>query len=109
MSDATESDRPTYDKPVINHVGQCTTDLDLATRFYCELLGFEIERDLTVPDEAVGPLLGVEPPVGLRACTSVVVASPSSSCISTGRATRAGPNGGSTNRGSPICRCRWST
>src|SRR6478735_8474655 len=67
MNDANGSDGPTYDQPVINHVGQCTTDLDVATRFYCELLGFELERDLTVPDEAVGPLLGVEAPVGLRA------------------------------------------
>ena len=67
MNDANESDRSTYDETVFNHVGQCTTDLDLATRFYCELLGFEAERDLTVPDEAVGPLLGIEPPIGLRA------------------------------------------
>ena len=67
MNDATESERPMYDETVFNHVGQCTTDLDLATRFYCELLGFEAERDLTVPDEAVGPLLGIDPPVGLRA------------------------------------------
>ncbi|HVN49913.1 MAG TPA: VOC family protein [Acidimicrobiales bacterium] len=52
---------------MFNHVGQCTTDLDRATRFYVDLLGFEIERDLEVPDEAAGPLLGVDPPLNLRA------------------------------------------
>jgi catechol 2,3-dioxygenase-like lactoylglutathione lyase family enzyme len=55
-----------YDEPVVNHVGQCTTDLDQAQRFY-ELLGFELDRDLSLPDEAVSALLGVEPPVGFTA------------------------------------------
>ena len=54
-------------RAVFNHVGQCTTDLDRATRFYVELLGFEVERELVVPDAASGPLLGVDPPVGLEA------------------------------------------
>jgi catechol 2,3-dioxygenase-like lactoylglutathione lyase family enzyme len=52
---------------VVNHVGQCVTDLDRATRFYVELLGFEVDRRLEVPDAAAGPLLGVTPPVGLTA------------------------------------------
>jgi len=52
---------------MFNHVGQCTSDLERATRFYVELLGFEIDRDLEVPDEASAPLLGVDPPVNLRA------------------------------------------
>ncbi len=53
---------------VVNHVGQCCTDLDRSRRFYVELLGFEVERELAVPDAGAGPLLGVEPPVG---CTAV--------------------------------------
>jgi len=53
--------------PIINHAGQCTTDLDRATRFYVELLGFVVERALDVPARAVGPLLGLDPPIALRA------------------------------------------
>jgi catechol 2,3-dioxygenase-like lactoylglutathione lyase family enzyme len=52
---------------VFNHVGQCTSDLERATRFYVELLGFEVDRELEIPDEHSGTLLGLEPPVGLRA------------------------------------------
>jgi lactoylglutathione lyase len=52
---------------VLNHLGQCTTDLERSTRFYVELLGFEVARQLDVPDSASGPFLGIEPPVGLRA------------------------------------------
>lgn len=51
---------------VVNHVGQCTRDVDAALRFYVDLLGFELERDQTLPDSATSALLGVEPPVGLR-------------------------------------------
>ena len=36
-------------------------------RFYVELLGFDVERTLTVPDEAAATLLSIEPPVGLQA------------------------------------------
>lgn len=52
---------------MFNHVGQCTADLARAVAFYTELLGFEIERELVVPDESSAPLLAVEPPVGLTA------------------------------------------
>jgi len=52
-------------EPVVNHVGQATTDLALARRFYVELLGFEERRQFVVPDAAAAPLLGVEPPLGL--------------------------------------------
>jgi lactoylglutathione lyase len=55
------------DDPVVNHIGLATADLARSRRFYVELLGFVPERDLTVPDEASGPLLGVEPPVNLTA------------------------------------------
>ena len=58
---------PDDDGTVVNHVGQCVADLARATRFYVELLGFQVERELAVPDEAAAVLLGVEPPVGLRA------------------------------------------
>ena len=52
---------------IVNHIGQCTADVDRAVRFYVEVLGFRVDRTLDVPDEAAGPLLGIEPPVGLRA------------------------------------------
>jgi catechol 2,3-dioxygenase-like lactoylglutathione lyase family enzyme len=48
-------------------VGQCTTDLARAVRFYVELFGFEVERDLEIPDEGSVELLGMEPPLGLHA------------------------------------------
>jgi lactoylglutathione lyase len=51
---------------VFNHVGQCVVDLERATRFYVELFGFEVDRELAVPDAAVGSFLGVEHPLGLR-------------------------------------------
>lgn len=50
-----------------NHVGHCVGDLDRATRFYVELLGFEREDELSVPDEAVARLLRLAPPIGLTA------------------------------------------
>jgi catechol 2,3-dioxygenase-like lactoylglutathione lyase family enzyme len=50
---------------VFNHVGQCVADLERAKRFYVELFGFEVDREIAVPDAAVGSFLGVEPPVGL--------------------------------------------
>jgi lactoylglutathione lyase len=52
---------------VVNHVGLCVADVDRARRFYEGVLGFELDRELVVPDEAAGPLLSVEPPVNLRA------------------------------------------
>ncbi|MDQ2651305.1 MAG: VOC family protein [Actinomycetota bacterium] len=52
---------------IVNHVGQCVADLDRSIRFYTELLGFEVDRTLELPDAAVSTLLSIEPPVGLRA------------------------------------------
>lgn len=52
---------------VVNHVGLCVTDLDRAQRFYVEVLGFEVGRELTLPDSATATFLSVEPPVGLSA------------------------------------------
>jgi catechol 2,3-dioxygenase-like lactoylglutathione lyase family enzyme len=55
------------DGPVVNHVGLCVTDLDRSRAFYVDVLGFTLDRELTVPDEAAGYLLSIEPPVGLTA------------------------------------------
>lgn len=52
---------------LVNHVGLCCSDLEASTRFYVELLGFEVDRELTVPDAGAGPFLRIEPPVGLHA------------------------------------------
>ena len=52
---------------VMNHVGHCVVDLDRSTRFYTELLGFEVDRTLDVPDRATEALLKVTAPAGCRA------------------------------------------
>ncbi len=39
-----------------NHVGQCVTDLDRSKRFYCELFGFTLEREINPPDESSAQL-----------------------------------------------------
>ncbi len=54
-------------EPVVNHVGQVVVDLDRARRFYVEALGFEVWRELTLPDQPAADLLMVEPPLGLTA------------------------------------------
>jgi lactoylglutathione lyase len=51
----------------VNHVGHCTPDLAQAQHFYVDLLGFELDRELTPPDGPTSELLGVPTPVGLRA------------------------------------------
>lgn len=50
-----------------NHVGQCVTDLERSKRFYCELFGFVVEREITPPDEGSAQLMSLTPPVGLTA------------------------------------------
>lgn len=52
---------------VVNHVGQCVTDLARSRRFYEELLGFAFERELMVPDQPADRLLQLEAPLGLTA------------------------------------------
>jgi lactoylglutathione lyase len=52
---------------VFNHVGQCVADLERSIAFYTQLLGFEVDRTLDVPDGPASALLGVAAPVGLRA------------------------------------------
>jgi catechol 2,3-dioxygenase-like lactoylglutathione lyase family enzyme len=50
-----------------NHIGQCVSDLARSKRFYCELLGFAIERELTPPDETAAQLMSLTPPLDLTA------------------------------------------
>jgi len=54
-------------RAVVNHVGLGVTDLERAQRFYTEVLGFEVDRVLQLPDAGSGPFLGVDPPVNLTA------------------------------------------
>ena len=50
-----------------NHVGQCVTDLERSQRFYCELFGFVVEREINPPDEGSAQLLSLAPPLGMTA------------------------------------------
>ena len=50
-----------------NHVGQCVTDLERSKRFYCELLGFELDREINPPDALSAQLLGLTPPLNMTA------------------------------------------
>ena len=48
-----------------NHVGQCVTDLDRSRRFYVEVFGFEVARELQPPDQGSASLLRIDPPLGM--------------------------------------------
>ena len=50
-----------------NHVGQCVADLERSKRFYCELFGFTLEREVTPPDETSAQLMSLTPPLGMTA------------------------------------------
>jgi lactoylglutathione lyase len=50
-----------------NHVGQCVTDLERSKRFYCELFGFSLEREIAPPDETSAQLMSLTPPLGMTA------------------------------------------
>jgi catechol 2,3-dioxygenase-like lactoylglutathione lyase family enzyme len=50
-----------------NHVGQCVTDLERSKRFYCELFGFTLEREITPPDESSARLMSLTPPLAMTA------------------------------------------
>ena len=52
---------------VVNHLGHCVTDVDRARRFYEEVFGFVLERELVLPDQPTAKLLRITPPLGLRA------------------------------------------
>ncbi len=50
-----------------NHIGHCVTDLARAQRFYTELFGFSLEREMAVPDQPADRLLRIDAPLGMRA------------------------------------------
>ena len=50
-----------------NHLGHCVSDLARARRFYEELLGFEVERELHPPDDPSSTLLRLQQPLGMTA------------------------------------------
>ena len=52
---------------MFNHVGHCVTDLDRSRRFYEQLLGFELDRVLDIPDSPTDQLLQIESPLGMTA------------------------------------------
>ena len=53
--------------PAFNHVGHCVTDIDRSERFYVDVLGFSVDRSLTVPDDPSAQLLRIAKPVNLTA------------------------------------------
>lgn len=50
-----------------NHLGHCVTDLAASRRFYEELLGFTVERELHPPDDPSSTLLRLPKPLGMTA------------------------------------------
>jgi catechol 2,3-dioxygenase-like lactoylglutathione lyase family enzyme len=56
------------DRVVVNHLGQCVTDLARSRRFYEQVLGFEFWREIHPPDTGSAQLLGLDPPLGMTAC-----------------------------------------
>jgi catechol 2,3-dioxygenase-like lactoylglutathione lyase family enzyme len=44
------------------------TDLARSKRFYCELLGFTLDREINPPDEGSAALLSLTPPLAMTAC-----------------------------------------
>jgi catechol 2,3-dioxygenase-like lactoylglutathione lyase family enzyme len=55
------------DGVVFNHLGQCVTDLARSKRFYCELLGFTLDREINPPDDLSARLLGLTAPLAMTA------------------------------------------
>jgi len=55
------------DGVAFNHLGHCVTDLARSRRFYVELLGFEVERELHPPDDPSSTLLRLPKPLGMTA------------------------------------------
>jgi lactoylglutathione lyase len=53
---------------VMNHLGQCVTDLERSRTFYEEALGFTFWRILELDDEPSNQLLRLQTPMGFRAC-----------------------------------------
>jgi catechol 2,3-dioxygenase-like lactoylglutathione lyase family enzyme len=57
----------TSHRTTFNHVGLCVADRQRTRRFYEGLLGFQFWWELDAPDESTGPLLQLDPPIGLHA------------------------------------------
>jgi len=55
------------DDVAFNHLGHCVTDLARSRRFYEELLGFNVERELHPPDDPSSTLLRLPKPLGMTA------------------------------------------
>ena len=53
---------------VMNHLGQCVTDLERSRTFYEEALGFTYWRTLELDDSPSDQLLQLQAPLGFRAC-----------------------------------------
>jgi catechol 2,3-dioxygenase-like lactoylglutathione lyase family enzyme len=53
---------------VMNHLGQCVTDLERSRMFYEEALGFTYWRTLELDDTPSDQLLQLQAPLGFRAC-----------------------------------------
>ena len=51
-----------------NHLGQCVTDLERSRRFYEDVLGFELWREISPPDSPSDKLLRLSPPIDMTAC-----------------------------------------
>lgn len=62
-----EDDPVTSDGVAFNHVGQCVADLERSKRFYCDLLGFTLDREIQPPDELSAKLMGLAPPLAMTA------------------------------------------
>lgn len=46
----------------VAHSGLGVSDLARSVRFYCELLGFQLDRELAMPSAQVSDFLGLDPP-----------------------------------------------
>ena len=55
------------DRVVVNHVGQCVTDLERSRRFYEGLLGFVFWWEIDPPDDRTAQLVGLPEPLGVHA------------------------------------------
>ena len=56
------------ERVVVNHLGQCVTDLARSRRFYEGVFGFEFWREIRPPDTGSAQLLGLDPPLDMTAC-----------------------------------------
>jgi lactoylglutathione lyase len=55
------------DGVAFNHLGHCVSDLAASRRFYEELLGFTVERELHPPDDPSSTLLRLPKPLDMTA------------------------------------------